>query len=865
MPLSVQLFQEKHAAEFAHLHNHHDEVEHRRMLETEQARLEEARRLGRAKRQTMAVISTTSNGQDHSRAGWRPLSLLNRQQLVTKPSQLVAVGRQSQPPMSRQQCVDLASPGALGATPDLSSPLQSEMYSPDLALITPNQLGLALGCSSPPRHPDRKTTYNPPSSAHGSIQSSTYSWASSFSGETVELRAAAHYVPDQASAEGHEEVLDSPEKTTRRRKRIVALAHTVRQLEGVGSRDMEDPNFYHVLVKAWNERPGHQPQEAIWSPSKSIGPVDPYLAPPPLLAPAASIEAEIVASTQLEERPHSTSESYNSRSDGSYQSSNPFRYSYASTLHDLALEDGVQHGSKLMSEKAWLRSPLFDQGDYFNASTPSAPFPTATFQHAPRPHSPEPIASSSRLSDSSAESACVPRHEPIRPLRRQKSNIMKLKQKAQLEAPIDLAGAGVSGNSGANWGLGFLGNWLQDEIADRQSDREADFHEGEDGMRPVQSQTQVEKTTMIKESDASISVDDENLEVIEINAMDDSTLHRGNQDVNNDSMESIDLVLPDPSVPHVPTTAYVEAREYQYSTPCRRQSYSTPSTISYAVPLPHRNIQQTQVPVHVQVQTASASTPPPQSVEGVVEETVGDGEEVVREEVCCPSSETYSYPFPPPPHHHQPHHLHPITLLAQTPDVDTSRDENEPKTPMQPILPQMPTTPKWQLRKTSYKLSDPNPSSRTILHPNYDPSSYPVSSDRPLADEPEGVQAPDFSVTPPLSPGQAQTMVALPENDSRIDVEKGIPTTETLARPRTSLYLFILGFIIPGLWFIAGWAVNQSSPATTSAEGLTDIPRRSTWLYHPDLMIRASRWAAITSTTLFVIAGIVAAIVVTVT
>ncbi|KAK8850336.1 hypothetical protein IAR55_004253 [Kwoniella newhampshirensis] len=858
VPASVQLFQDRHAAEFAHLHSHRDGSEHRKMIEMEQARLEEERRVGREKRQTMAAVSAEERSREHSRAGWRPLSLLSRRHPVTKPPQLVSLGRQSQPPPGRQQYVDLASPAEVDMTPDLSSPLYSGVYSPDLALITPNQLGLALGCASP-QHPDGKARSIPSSSAHESLQSSTYSWASSFSGETVELRAAAHYVPEQP--QGEEEVIDSPEKITRRRKRIVALAHTVRQLEGVGSREMEDPNFYHVLVKAWNDRPGHQQQEAIWASSEPIRPrseqmtaVDPYLAPPALPAPTglepsvtSSDGGRAISPSNLERRPPSMNESNDSHSNGSYQSSNPFRYSYASTLHDLALEDGVHLGTKLMSEKAWLRSPLFDQDDYFNAPTPSAPFPTASFQHARGPPSPEPIASTSRLSNSSAESACVPRNEPIRPLRRQKSNISKLRQKGKLDPPIDLS-SGQPPNDATNWGLGFLGNWLQEELAcqEEEEDNEVDFHTGEDGMRQVQSQMQVEKMKMKELNHSGEDVDHQ--DEIKINMIEDNCQDQV-QDHHNSSMETIDLVLPDPSVPHAPTSAYVQAREYQYSKPCQRQSYSTPSITSYAIPLPHRDIHQTQIIV----QTAIASLP--SSVEREVEEMAGDGDEAVKGEVYYPSSETYSFPYPPHPH---PHHL-PTTLL-QSP-THAAEEETEFKTPLQPVLPQMPMTPKWQLRRTSYKLLDQNPSSQTTPRPNYDRSSYPASFQAPTGG-PIDIQAPDFSVTPHVSPQPAPITIALPQSDSRTDLEKGASMADNSVRPRLTMYLFILGFIIPGLWFFAGWAVGRSSPSI-KADSHTTSSRSPTWLCHPDPMVRASRWAAIISTSTLIIAGVVVAIVVT--
>ncbi|WWD08540.1 hypothetical protein V865_006652 [Kwoniella europaea PYCC6329] len=690
MPSSVRIFQEQHINEFAHLHLDDQEKlsreERDNMLLAERQKLEEARRIGRLKRQTMAhhLERDKENADADSRIGWRPLSLLARRQPQTKPAQLVVQqdthlhNQQQQQQQQRQRRfsdrMEIITPTDID-TPDLSSPIPSDVNSPDLALITPNQLGLALGCPSPPLPPIPNKSKARPSLPHdiSSVDShgdnSTYSWASSFSGETIELRTAAHYVPsiseESASATsaelGPEEVLDSPEKVKRRRKRIVAIAHTVRQLEGVGSRDVEDPNFYHQLVKAWSERPGaQQPREPIWSPPTQRAPAppipprpidnasafDPYLAPPAWLAPPLLSPASVpyqgaspVPSSDLEHRTpdldnNHQSQSEENHSNESYASSNPFRYSYASSLHDLALEQGVQHGTKLMSEKAWLRSPLFDQGTWFDANTPSAPLPVGTFQMAPRVPSPGlgqgGDDSPSKSRENGPESGCTinTQSQPQRTLRRHDANIGGIKERQKLGTPIALAGSSTSVPTPAptNWGLGFLGNWLKDELADAEVDEspkndkgEVDFQYGEEGM--IGSQRSMNMNTRNKISSFLAEGDVLNAQPININ--DRMTLREEEQqesrniEMNNQyqdqSMESIpltindpqpDLVLPPPLPtpeieeisnqtglpksqinPPPPKECLIVAKEYRYLNPCRRQSYSTPSDILY--PHPH--------------------------------------------------------------------------------------------------------------------------------------------------------------------------------------------------------------------------------------------------------------------------------------
>ncbi|WWC65469.1 uncharacterized protein I303_108087 [Kwoniella dejecticola CBS 10117] len=690
LPSSIRLFQEQHLNEFAHLHlSEHEQrtsEEREQMLAAEKEKLEEARQIGRAKRQTMAhhLVSSLDDKENmNSRNGWRPLSLLARRQPLTKPTTLL-VNPPSQPSFQHQKRrrysnrTELVTPTEID-TPDLSSHLPSEIdiNSPDLALVTPNQLELALGCSSPPPIPikseARREVKPGINDGNNSIQSSTYSWASSFSGETAELRTAAHYVPPISeeratpdNEEGPEEVLDSPEKVKRRRKRIVAIAHTVRQLEGIGSRDVEDPNFYHQLVKAWNDRPGNvQPVEAVWSPATTVNPspppipprpnqrglADPYLAPPTWLAPPSFnplgshdtvINGSPVPSSNLEHHsPNPDDEqSTNDHSDESCASSNPFRYSYASSIHDLAFAEALQHGNKLMNEKAWLKSPLFDQGTWFDANTPSAPLPAGQFSMAPRVPSPTLAESPSKSSENDAESACVPTNTPLqRTLRRQNDTVSRLKDRHQdpgfIDAPLTLAGPSQAGPSSAppitttNWGLGFLGNWLKDELKDETQPQQG-FQYGEEGMTDYREQpdpivntrqNNSKTSSFLAEGDivgfpASLSgahiyqrpsqsaqvpiQEDLDIEtemtrtdgMISMETIPLSTNTNSNNSINSNIVLPPPLPTPEIEIiaqrtgqpkemisPKQPDGCLVLAKEYQLSNPYPRQNYSIPSDI----------------------------------------------------------------------------------------------------------------------------------------------------------------------------------------------------------------------------------------------------------------------------------------------
>lgn len=383
--ISVKSFQDRHRTEFAHLHRHSDEELKAKRLEGEKQVLEEARRLGREKRESIrsGVLSPPSavplqenvkaNGRvDLGRAPktWRPLSLVNKRAEPKVHGRSVSSG----PVISAR--VQSSTRRHTG------SHTRSHSDAENGPALRPGSNSLNVVVES---HPSADDT---PLSSNASMAQSSYSWASQFSGETSELRTAARYVsktPDDEleeldSEHGGQEVLDSPTKTARRRKKIVALAHTVRQLEGIGSREEEDPAFYATLVKAWNERPGGElpgPQSAFDSSSSEARTStammsSPHLPHTPNFPDGFGTEPDISDSTAPEGS--ETSPATGLRDKDAYQSTwdvargthpsvstatrQSVRYSYASTLHDLAMDGGIQQANKLMSEKPWLKGSM---------------------------------------------------------------------------------------------------------------------------------------------------------------------------------------------------------------------------------------------------------------------------------------------------------------------------------------------------------------------------------------------------------------------------------------------------------------------------------------------------------------------------
>ncbi len=470
--LSVQLFQERHTSQFAHLHDHEDEDTRRLRLAMEKGRLEEERRIGREKRQSL--MSGHVKTQSDARSAWRPLSLLQRRQsdFGHRRAQSQTVRSASQPSTSRTTY--LFSPPPPPPPPGLKYRSTSDQ--------TPSRtLNVVIERESSP--PPEET----------SSSKSTYSWATEFSGETTELRTAAHYVSSAGAEE--EEVLDSPEKLNQRRKRIVAIAHTVRQLEGIGSREVEDPAFYDIIKKAWYNRPENT-RESILGPSGLLPPHE-LLPTPVLLGEVAPFVPDFSNGSILSNR-HTALRRYPPRLINDSSMPSPFdvefrtpimpdfpresdasrrsrsmRYSYASTLHDLALEGGLEQGSKLMSEKAWLRAS--------KNGTPCG----GEFDTPPLRSSTPPLQPSSPPAPPKLESPISLNPEPPeRTLRKYKTTISNSR-------PSNTPTANQAGPS-RGWGLGFVSAfWENTPSATSQSDVEQGFQKGEDGI-PRESRRSVD-------------------------------------------------------------------------------------------------------------------------------------------------------------------------------------------------------------------------------------------------------------------------------------------------------------------------------------------------------------------------------------
>ena len=368
--LAVELFQRRHVTEFAHLHPDADQLS----LVAEEERLREERRIGRVKRQSILKAQISAqNGKENS---WRPLSLLQQRQAAGVRSHTRS--RTSLNGLSidvPRHAPSLVKPVAAARKTHAARP--ASLVGPSgqtLEVLLENE-----DVPSPPLGTARTGATSVNSPAPSSMNRSTYSWASSFSGETAELRTAAHYVPTETdmTSDGtmaESELLMSPSSVDQRRKRIMAIAHTVRQLEGVGSRDLEDPTFYDTLAKAWYARfdtPKDQQQRsqrdqdfkarnsfavelAALGFSSPLPPdmemLDCMHSPPdPEFTTPHLVQGDInvgVSANKAYPRPMSQSTSERSRS---------IRYSYASTLHDLAMDGGTAQGDRLMTEKAWLR------------------------------------------------------------------------------------------------------------------------------------------------------------------------------------------------------------------------------------------------------------------------------------------------------------------------------------------------------------------------------------------------------------------------------------------------------------------------------------------------------------------------------
>lgn len=871
-PQSVHLFQEKHATEFAHLYEYDDEAERERRLRQEQEVLEEARRVGRMMRESLkAKAKGQLEGRVHQGTqqcngkGRRPLSLLSGRQLEFQSPALVRVSEYVTPgPPERTGLIPPMKDDIEHLTPDLSTPILSDTYSPDPTIVTPEQRSLGLEFQ---RSLARESIHEEASSssADTSVQHSTYSWATSFSGETEELRVAAHYVPPQTPQEEEqdedheEEVIDTPEKIKRRRKRIIAIAHTVRQLEGIGSREVEDPTVYQKLVKAWNERPGFVPQEPVWTleeQSKEERAPEVSTNSGAWLVPSRTPDPPANDLTQTQSHSSSNPSAHN-RS----QMSSPFRYSFASSVHDLVDDGGVERAAQILSEKAWLKTPLYGHDAFFGAHSPSNPYPTSSFQPKPRARNSddsfEGVGSIQSHDEMSEEQIKIERTEPKRTLRRIRTDISKLRAETTFVTLKDEAEAGPS--VPPNFGLGFIGNWMVSGDNGRPLEirpEETGFQQGEDGV-------EIKKAKKGRKQQGSVH----SLSGI---------IPQSTHPVEDESMETIDLTLDVSRPASFYTTSDGRRQQRQQHTPGRtgypfsshsqRPDCWTPLTTS----LP----QHIEYPLGPPIDLGAPASVPDRlavgiwQVEQVERSETEEGEwledlDSYRSSAIC-SSPSIFRPSPRKSH-----------LQVRPKSIPPTTPVKEQK---YPILPDMLNTrAKKEKRRNGEERGDEHRSSAKRRRQNYDRFFYrdmsveehvatatvQKNTERPVAvivDRSETMRAEvekGHTQTEPVPP------MSQPHPTANLDPEKGAISLSSLPPSRTPLVFFILGLFFPLLWFVGGWLLPHSATQTPETETVPQaithyLPR---WLYHTNYTVLACRIASVASLSFFLIAGITLAIV----
>jgi len=560
--LSAEIFQRRHLREFAHLHDDANTSD----LAAEQRILDEERRAGRRKRESLALgesgrsnIMSPSTGRAMSvdgaatkRTGKRPLSLVTKTSEKGHNRSRTEVGlgidllnsfprapardttaTVQQRPRSRPASLrsSLVSHGPL-VRPDLIPEEQTlevlveRNGSPEPKTASSLEKSIRLSADA------KSSQDHSTSSGEKSFKGSTYSWATSFSGETTDLRTAAQYVPSRTATPDPDvsTELDSPARKEQRKKRIVAIAHTVRQLEGVGSRDLEDPTFYGVLAKAWYERFDDKVKERaqerqLGSPAH-LPPTPHGDAPAPFLPDSQHAESSSAALRRFPYRRRSSMpetalspDTWASPPDPEFKTphqeyefttahhqypvpapvesrtasvqSRSVRYSYASSLHDLGVE-GMMQGNKLLREKAWLRpksSVGTPWGGDFDMPPPlRAPTPEEE-QHS--------LHASSGAEFSALDSPFEYDSQMSQPkiLRRIDGHIVRpiatqrvvSTEKEVLESPWKATPTGEP----AKWGLGGLvSNWWDSTpptrapSPERPPRQQMDFRIGEDGTIP---------------------------------------------------------------------------------------------------------------------------------------------------------------------------------------------------------------------------------------------------------------------------------------------------------------------------------------------------------------------------------------------
>lgn len=549
--LSPETFKQRHLREFAHLHDDANKSDLRR----EEEILAEERRVGRMLRESGVVekvlpsrASSVDGTAGNGRRGTRPLSLVLKRQ-GHKRSATTEIGLGIEMLGNQVLTQDKQRPASISYSRPRS--LRSSLVLPSISArhdLIPEEQSLEVlvdqsGSQSPSTAASHRYSVQSGYSAEArSGNTSTYSWATSFSGETTDLRTAAHYVPPTSSRAGTPEreasqvPLDSPARKEQRRKRIVAIAHTVRQLEGVGSRDLEDPTFYSVLERAWYERFDDKRKPQLQSPAQlpptpsyyndAVAPFAPESESSQMALrryPIASQQGHIVGAADGSptdwasppdpefQTPHQGYTFSSVHHDYPVPRSHPrqeslvasasndsrsVRYSYASSLHDL---DGIAQGAKLMQEKAWLKSRSFTGTPWGGDFDMPPPLRAVTPEEEAVEHT------NSRL-DSPFNYDSYPRT-----LRRVDNQIGRplvqrvvSDEKPPLESPARIG----PNESGPKWGVGMVSAWWEATPATRASspinEGQADFRLGEDGNIPIMNKPSRNKRSMSTTSSVAV-------------------------------------------------------------------------------------------------------------------------------------------------------------------------------------------------------------------------------------------------------------------------------------------------------------------------------------------------------------------------
>ena len=920
--LSAELFKRRHVTEFAHLHADADQLS----LAAEEEKLIEERRIGRVKRQS--IQKAQGFAQSNKENSWRPLSLLQHRQ---------AAGLRGH--TRSKTSLNGLSIDVQRHNPTLVRPLSSvrKIHPRPASLIGPSgqtleillenddlpSLGLGLA---------RTVETSVDSPASSSLNKSTYSWASSFSGETAELRTAAHYVPTETdlTSDGtvtESELLMSPANVEQRRKRIMAIAHTVRQLEGVGSRDMEDPTFYNVLAKAWYARfdtPKEQQQQSredqdvearnsfavelaalgLSSPlppdmemlDGMQSPSDPEFRTPHLAQEGISVGA---SANKAYPRPSSQSTSQRSRS---------IRYSYASTLHDLALDGGVAQGDRLMSGKAWLR-PSSYIGTPWGADFQDTPPPLRTItpeneldssssndhQYLDSPFSLEPRRNLRRIETSVARPAAEP---PIRPI-----------------AEPWTAGLGFSDAwwDGPSYASGSSATRPTDTASIHSSGSSSipsipeDFQSGEDDTipsrppAPTSTPTRPSSTLVVLDprkdhtSSPSPGAINPNEPVYDTSPLPSPLLqvHFPPPPPTHPSDLFPPALLP-PLYPLVGDQALSDANDYLHSIHSRPNFTKTPSNTSYPLPDDQSPSQREEEDGSIGL---AISSPPLMAAMTTVQpmETHYQMTALPREH-AQPISSLPSRPM---------HHPQPSTRTTSTFSIDPSpRIDRLTRRYSIDMIPRyarddsesMMSLPSITLLSRPMKAKGPLPISVSYCSR----ASWRDTASRPMDREASVADQHRRDVVLPMVPTRKASLrhlgatmptpttveiAALPSRQALVPVSNlqvaHRSRAGTLAEPRT---MFILGFILPFTWFIGGWITSErgtrrsrrnddvekgptagvasTMPIAVPGQSETRWTRWTRWANHQDVWVRRCRLATAFALPVLILWGVIALIVI---